>query len=77
MFERPEYDLLVNTTQAADYLGLSPRTLERWRVGGGGPAYVVLGSKSVRYRRSALDAFLAAGERTSTSQTPTSTRGEA
>lgn len=64
-------DPLYDTEGAAAYLGgekpLSARTLERWRREGGGPTYVVVGSKAVRYRRSALDAFLEAGEQSSTS----------
>ncbi len=66
-----ELDPLYDTQGAAAYLGgdkpLSERTLEKWRREGGGPPYVVIGSKCVRYRRSALEAFLAAGERSSTS----------
>ncbi len=35
--------------ETADYLGVSEKTLERWRWGGEGPAYVKAGRR-VRYR---------------------------
>jgi excisionase family DNA binding protein len=45
--------------QAADYLGLSVATLRAWRLARKGPPYVQLG-RAIRYRRSDLDAYLAA-----------------
>lgn len=39
---------LVNQQEAARLLCVSPRTLERWRVVGGGPAFIKVGSL-VRY----------------------------
>lgn len=60
-------DLLVTTSDAAEYLKLSPRTLERWRMEGAGPSYVVLGRKAVRYRLAALREFVSTGDRSSTS----------
>ena len=50
----------VNTRQAAVYLGLSTSTLNRYRVGGEGPAFHRFGSR-VLYHRDDLDAW--AGER--------------
>ncbi len=44
------------TADAAAYLGLSPATLEKWRVQGGGPPFERLG-RSVRYKVTALDAW--------------------
>jgi len=35
----------------------SPRTLERWRVNGTGPAYVKIGRR-VAYRQSAINQFI-------------------
>jgi len=46
--------------------GISVQTLARWRVEGRGPRFLKLGSRVV-YQRSALDAFLKAHERGSTS----------
>lgn len=57
---------LENQDQAAAYLGLSPRTLECWRLTGAGPVYIKVGRR-VRYRRSDLEAWLDARLRTSTS----------
>ena len=47
---------LLNTKQAADYLGLSPGTLMAWRAQRKGPTYCKMGG-SVRYRRDDLDSF--------------------
>ena len=41
-----------DTRRAADYLGLSPRTLDGYRVSGDGPAFHRFGNR-VRYRRPA------------------------
>jgi hypothetical protein len=64
-------DPLLDTASAAAYLGgakpLSERTLERWRCEGCGPAYLVVGGKCIRYRRSDLNRFLSEGVRSSTS----------
>jgi len=64
----------LTTKQAADYLGVSPRTLEMWRHRGTGPAYYKVGRSRVVYSREELDAFLRAGRRTSTSDVPTTTK---
>jgi predicted DNA-binding transcriptional regulator AlpA len=46
-------DPLLNQKQAARVLGISPRTLERYRVAGTGPRYVRLG-RLIRYRKGDL-----------------------
>ena len=46
------------TVEAARYLGLSARVLERCRVTGVGPAFTRFGGR-VRYRRDDLDAWTA------------------
>jgi len=48
---------LVDTAEAARYLGLSRSTLEKFRVYGGGPRYHKY-LKVVRYRPEDLDAWL-------------------
>lgn len=59
---------LLDTTQAAEYLGgLQPNTLEGWRVSGKGVPFIKIG-RLVRYRTEDLDTYLAAQTRTSTSQ---------
>ena len=52
--------------QAAEYLGVSVHSLRRWRVYGGGPRYLKMGSRIV-YQIKELDAFQATCIRRSTS----------
>jgi predicted DNA-binding transcriptional regulator AlpA len=59
--------VLLSQRQAAEYLGVSPRTLERWRVTGDGPSYIKLGRR-VAYRECDLIEHVAARVRTSTSE---------
>ena len=64
---RDEPRVLLTTDEAAAYLRLSPRTLERYRVtGGGAGAYVKLGRR-VFYEKRALDDWLELRRRRSTS----------
>ena len=61
----PDY---FRTVAAAKYIGVSPRTLEAWRLRGGGPPFhKPKGARIVLYRRDELDAW-AGGSRSSTSQ---------
>lgn len=48
---------LVTTDEAASYLTVTAAAVRAWRVRGGGPSYVKVGS-AVRYRRSDLDSWL-------------------
>ncbi len=63
----PEKSYLT-TAEAARFLDLSPRTLERWRGTGNGPMYRKLG-RAVRYAVADLEGFAAANARSSTSGT--------
>lgn len=56
----------MNTEQAAHYLGLSPRTLEKLRLTGGGPSYLKPGRRVI-YERLELDRWIEATRRRSTS----------
>ena len=60
-----EERMYLTTVEAARYLGLSHRTLKRYRVTGDGPAFHRFGGR-VRYRRDRLDAWAAKRERVST-----------
>ena len=60
-----DLDALLTETQAAEFLQVSPRTLQAWRVRGGGPRYQKLG-RAVRYQRRALVEWLEARTRRST-----------
>ena len=61
--------LVISEEDAAASLGVAPRTLQRWRVTGEGPAFCKLGSR-IGYRREDLESFVAAARRTSTSGRP-------
>src|SRR3546814_16363936 len=58
---------LLNVRDAASFLGLSKSFLDKARIRGDGPHYLKLGSR-VPYRTEALQSWLAARERLSTSQ---------
>jgi Helix-turn-helix domain len=72
MESKSNSEIALNETQAAEILGLSVRTLQAWRVRGGGPAYVKIG-RSVRYQRRVLLAFQE--QHTVTSTTEADARG--
>ncbi len=58
---------ILSEREAAEYLGLSVRTLQKWRWQGGGPLFAKLGS-AVRYRIEDLDDFFTESVRKSTSE---------
>lgn len=58
-------EALLNTKEAAAYLGLKPGTLEQWRWNGRGPRFVKLG-RSAKYRMTELIEFCDCRLRTST-----------
>ncbi|MFT5394284.1 MAG: putative DNA-binding transcriptional regulator AlpA [Gammaproteobacteria bacterium] len=58
---------LLTEHEAARYLNFTPRALQAWRGRGGGPPFVRISSRAVRYRQSDLEAFVTARLRTSTS----------
>lgn len=45
-----EHDSLVSAKSAAAILGLSPRTLDSWRMKGTGPPYISIGVRRFRRR---------------------------
>src|SRR3954451_18654428 len=61
-------DVLLTAQQARDWIAASygpaaapaTRTLNKFRSTGGGPAYVVVGERSIAYRRSALRGWVEA-----------------
>jgi excisionase family DNA binding protein len=58
---------LLTTEEASRLLSVSPRTLERLRLSGGGPAFYKCG-RLVRYRQDDLDSWIASHQRHSTSE---------
>ncbi len=63
-------DELLDTETVASYTGLSPVTLRKWRMTGAGPRFCRLG-RAVRYRKAAVDAFLAGREYSTTAEADT------
>ena len=61
-----EVDPLLNEHEAAVLLGVSVRTLQNWRLRGGGPPYQKLGS-AVRYSTFKLRAWIECRSRLNTS----------
>lgn len=62
----PDIGPLLNEKQAAELLSVTVRTMQSWRVTGGGPPYVKLG-RAVRYIKSDLEAWILKGKRQNTS----------
>jgi predicted DNA-binding transcriptional regulator AlpA len=60
---------VLRTPAAAEYVGLSDSTLEKFRLTGEGPQFVRIGVRAVGYRIEDLDAWLSARVRRSTSDT--------
>ena len=58
-YPREEPPELLTVPEAARYLRVSPRTLDRWRRQGTGPPSLKLPAGGRRYRRTDLDAWLA------------------
>jgi predicted DNA-binding transcriptional regulator AlpA len=61
------HDTILTSEHAAALLGFHPSYLAKARLSGAGPKYLKIGTRSVRYRRSDIDAWLAGKTRISTS----------
>ena len=48
----------LSETQAAKYLSMSKKSLQRWRFKRQGPPYAKLNGKTIRYRREDLDHWM-------------------
>src|SRR5262245_36742929 len=72
----PDPDALLPEAQSAELLGVTPRALQAWRQRGGGPAFVRISARCIRYRRKDLLAWAASRLRSSTSD-PGQPAGEA
>ena len=59
---------LVDEREAASILCYSVRALQNWRHRGGGPRFVKVSSRSIRYRRADLEKWIADRTVSSTSQ---------
>lgn len=65
-----DLDRLVDEREAADLLCYSVRALQNWRHRGGGPLYIKVSARSVRYRRRDLLAWIDARTVANSSQAP-------
>lgn len=65
MYEKP---VLLCQDDVASILGVSARTLEDWRLRGGGPPYLVLSRRCIRYELAELTAWLRSRSAQNTSQ---------
>ena len=61
-------DCLLRETEAARFLGFTPRALQAWRCRGGGPKYVRISRRAIRYRRGDLVAWIEERVRSTTSE---------
>jgi len=61
-------DRLLTEAETAAFLNVSQRTLQSWRLRGGGPVWRRLGRRSVRYAIVDLDAFIASSARNNSSE---------
>lgn len=51
---------VLSESEASEYLGVSVRTLQRWRAEGIGPVYIDYYGSMIHYRRTDLDEFIKA-----------------
>ena len=65
----PEAPDLLTPQAAASYIGVTANYLAKLRMTGRGPAYRKLSARLIRYTSAELEAWLASGRRTSTSDT--------
>ena len=61
------YDCLLNEHEVAEFLGYTVRALQNWRVRGGGPKFIRVSKRSIRYRRRDLIVWCEERLRSSTS----------
>jgi len=66
----PDYlDRHMNEQEAAGFLGYTIRALQNWRLRGGGPEFIKVSARSIRYRRRELIEWAEARLRGNTSET--------
>ena len=65
--EQDYWQALIDEKEAGRFLGLTDRTMQAYRQRGGGPRYIALSSRCLRYRRRDLREWAEARLRSSTS----------
>ena len=53
-----DVEMLIREDDAAEYLGVTKRTLQQWRFNGKGPLFVRISRRCIRYRRGDLVTWL-------------------
>ncbi len=67
----PDYlDRMIDEKEAAGFIGYTIRTLQGWRVKGGGPEFIKVSERSIRYCRRDLIAWADSRRVANTSQQP-------
>lgn len=61
-------DKLMNERDAAAFLCYTVRALQNWRVRGGGPKFIKVSSRSIRYTRRDLNEWIEARKISNTAQ---------
>ena len=62
-------DQLLTEKEAAELICYTPRALQNWRVRGGGPKYVKVSARSIRYQLRDVLSWIEDRKRGNTSQT--------
>ena len=63
-----DLDQLLTEKEAAELICYTPRALQNWRVRGGGPKYVKVSARSIRYQRRDVLNWIDEHKRGNTSQ---------
>lgn len=63
-------EMLLDPRAAALRLAVAPQTLAKWRCTGGGPRFIRLSARMIRYRARDVDAWLAARTASHTTSAP-------
>ena len=66
--QTPDPNQLLTEKEAASLICYSQRALQNWRVRGGGPRYVKVSARSVRYQRRDVLEWIEARKRKHTAQ---------
>lgn len=61
-------DKLIDEKAAADFLCYTVRALQNWRCRGGGPKFIEVSSRSIRYQRRDLNEWIEARKISNTAQ---------
>ncbi|MEP6342087.1 MAG: helix-turn-helix domain-containing protein [Maricaulaceae bacterium] len=67
--ESDNLDQLLTEKEAAELICYTPRALQNWRLRGGGPEYVKVSARSIRYQRRDVLNWIEERKRKHTSQT--------